>query len=106
GHEQATGVVEVEMADRHEVDRGRVEAGASQRGNDRVALHASDPAHLLVVALPDAGLDEDTTARRLDEQAVQGLDEAPFGIELRADEAVPEESGHRPEDRAGVGAER
>src|SRR5206468_1429937 len=82
--EEASGVVEVEVADRNEIDTIRIESRAPERGEDGVARNAADPAHLLVVALPDARLDEDSSAGRLHEEAVEGLEESPLRVQLVA----------------------
>ena len=44
--------------------------------------------------------------RRLDQQAVERLEEAALVVDLVGDEAAPQDPRHRPEQRPGVGAER
>jgi len=61
---------------------------------------------VVVEPVADAGLDEDATCRRLDQQAVEGLEEAVLAVELVACPAIPEQLRDRPEQRAGVRSER
>jgi len=63
----------MQMAHDHEIDRARVEAAASIARRSR-ALIAPISASCRE-ALADPGLDEDAARRRLDEQAVQRLEE-------------------------------
>ena len=98
-------MVEMEVAHRDQVDGLRLEAGRLHRGHDRGALVAAHLPGLLGEPLADPGLDEHATRRRLDEQAVQRLEEPVLVVDLVGHEAVPEQPRHRPEQRAGIGAE-
>src|SRR4029079_11482860 len=83
-----------------------IETRCLQRGDDPRSLGAAHPAGLVVEAFADTGLDEDPAGRRLDQEAVQGLEEAALGVDLVADPAIPEHPRDGPEQRSGVGADR
>ena len=51
------------------------------------------------------GLDEDAAGRRLDQQAVERLGEAPVLVQLALGPRAPQDPGHGPEQRPGVGLE-
>jgi hypothetical protein len=99
-------VVEVEVAHRNDVDAPRVEAGLAERRDDRRTLVAAHRANLLGDALADAGLDEDAARRRLDEEAVERLQQPVLVVDLVRYEAAPEDPRHWPEQCPGVGPER
>ena len=82
-------MVEMEVAHRHDVDRLGQEPGRLQRGHDPRALVAAHRPGLVVDPLPDAGLDEDAPGRRLDEQAVERLEEAALVVDLVGRRARP-----------------
>ena len=73
--EQAAGVVEMEVAHRHDIDGLGQEARRLERRHDRRALVAAHGPGLVVDPLADAGLDQDPPGRRLDQQAVQRLEQ-------------------------------
>ena len=77
----------------------------SRAATDPWALVGAHRPGLLVEPIADAGLDEDATRGRLDQQAVERLEEAVLVVDLVGDPAVPEQPGHRPEQRPGIGAE-
>ena len=83
----------------------RVEAGPLERRDDRLAAEAPPRAPALVEPLADPRLHQDAAGRRLDQQAVERLEEAVLLVELVGDEPVPQHARRRPEDGAGVGAE-
>ena len=97
-------MIEMKVAHRDHVYRRGVEAGALQSRDDPRPLVSAHVAGLVVDTIADPRLDEDAPRRRLDQKAVQGLEEAILRIDLVADPAVPEDPGHRPEQRAGVRA--
>ena len=66
-------MVEMEVAHRHDVDRGRLETGRPEGRQDRIARVAAHLPGLVAEPLADPGLDQDPTGRRLDEQAVERL---------------------------------
>ena len=105
GRQQPTGVVEMEVADRDDVDRVGVEARVAEARQDRLAGHSPLSAVVLVHALADAGLDQHAPGGRLDQQAVERLVERVVGVDLGLDEALPHDRGTGPNDRAGVGRE-
>ena len=79
---------------------------ARERRHDRRALvaHAS-PVFFVVQPLADPRLDQDAPGRRLDQQAVERLEEAPVLVQLALGQRPPQDPRHGPEDRAGVRAE-
>ena len=79
---------------------------ASSAGTIGRALVGTHRPGLVVDPLADPGLDEDTPARRLDEQAVEGLEESMVVVDLVGDEAVPQDPRDRPEQGPGIGPER
>ncbi len=93
--QQPPGVVEVEVTHRHHVHTGRIEAGATQRGQDGLARVAAHRPVLLVDPLADARLHEDPTGRRLDDQAVEGLEEPMLAVDLVGDRGGPRGDGAR-----------
>jgi hypothetical protein len=99
-------VVEVEVAHRDDVDRLGIESRVTEGRGDRRALVAAHLADLVADPLADPGLDEDPAGRRLDEEAVQRLEEAMLLVDLVGDEAIPEDSRHGPEQRAGIRPKR
>ena len=99
-------MVEVEVAHGHRVDALRGEPGGCQRRHDPEALVAAHRTGLVVDPVADAGLDEHATRLRLDQEAVEGLEEAPLVVDLLVDEAVPQDPRHGPEQRPRVGPER
>ena len=103
--EEAAGVVEVKVAHRYDVDGRRVVPRGPQSREDRRTLVAAHLARLVVDPLTNPRLDEDPPGGRLDEEAVQRLEQAMIGIDLIGDEAVPQDPWHRPEQRARVRAE-
>ena len=99
-------MVEVEVTHRDEVHGTRIEPRHPKRGPDRGALvppHGGIPG---IEPLPDPRLDQHAPRRRLDQQAVERLEDAPVGVQLSLGPRAPQDPGHRPEDRSGVGAER
>src|SRR4051812_4045312 len=80
--QEPAGMVEVKMAHRDEVDGCRVEAGGPEGRNDPGALVAAHVARLVVDPIADPGLDENAPARRLDEEAVQRLEQAVLVVDL------------------------
>ena len=106
GPQKSPGVIEMEVAHRDDVDGLRVEARVLEGRDDPRPLGGAHRAGLLVEPLADAGLDEDATGGRLDQQAVERLEEAVLVVDLVGDPAVPQQPGHRPEQRPGVRAER
>ena len=96
----------MEVAHRDDVDGRGIEARGPQRRHDRRTLVAAHLADLVGDALADPGLDEDAAGGRLDEEAVQRLEQAVLVVDLVGDEAVPEDPRDRPEQCPGVGPER
>ena len=82
-----------------------VEAGLSQRRQDRQPAHAALCDVPIVHPLADAGLDQDPPGRRLDEQAVERLGQRRIGVQLVGHERLPDDARHGPEGGAGVGRE-
>ena len=99
-------MVVVQVAHRDDVNRRGLKAGGLECGDDPRPLVGADRPGLVVHPLADPGLDEDTPGRRLDEQAVQRLQEAVLLVDLVGDEAVPENPRHGTEQHPGVGSER
>ena len=99
-------MVEVEVAHRHDVHRSRIEPCRDQGRHDRRSLVAAHLADLVADPLADPRLDEDATRRRLDQEAVECLQQAVVMIDLLGHERVPEDPRHWPEQRARVGPER
>ena len=99
-------MVEVEVAHRDDVDCFRIEAGSSQRRHDPRTLDVSHRARLVIDPLADPRLDEDASCRRLDQEAVERLEQPVLVIDLLLDEAIPEQPWDRPEQCARVGSER
>ena len=83
-----------------------VEARVGHRRDDRLTLVAAHARDLVRDALADARLDEDAAGRRLDQQAVECLEQSMLVVDLVRDEGVPEDPRHGPEERPGVAAER
>src|SRR5439155_9304382 len=104
--QQPARVVEVEVAERDDVDRPRIEACVAERRQGRRPLVPAHRPRLLVDPLADPRLDEDPPGRRLDHQAVERLEEPVLGVDLVGDEAIPEEPRHGTEERARVRPER
>ena len=80
--QHAAGVIVVEMADRDGIHGVRREPGSLERRNDPRPLI---PAHLAaLVADPVAypRFDQDAPGRRLDQQAVERLQQPPIGVYL------------------------
>jgi hypothetical protein len=96
----------MEMAQRHDVDRLGQEIRRLERRQDRRALVPAHGACLVVDAFADARLDQDAAGRRLDQEAVERLEQAVLGIDLVGNQAVPKDPRHRPEQGAGVRPER
>ena len=99
-------MVEVEMAHRDDVDGRGVEAGRPERGHDPGTLHLAHVARLVVDPLTDTGLDQHPARGRLDEQAVERLEEPVLVVDLVGHEPIPEQPRHRAEQGTRVGAER
>ena len=102
--EQAAGMVEVEVAERDDVDRAGSKPAARSAGRIGSPADAALRRAVVVHALADAGLDQDAPGGRLDEQAVERLGQRGVRVELVGDEPLPHRPRHRPEDRARVGA--
>ena len=98
-------MVEVEMAHRDDVDRVGLEAGRGHRRSDRRTLVAPHRSHLVAEPRADTRLDEHPAGRRLDDEAIQRLEEPVVVIDLVGDELVPQDPRDRPEERR-VGSER
>ena len=75
-------MVEVEMAHGDDVDAAGIEARRAHRRHDRRALVLAHRAGLLVEPLPDPRLDQHAPGRRLDQQAVERLEQPPVLVEL------------------------
>jgi len=95
-------VVEVEVAHGDDIDRPGIEARAAESRHDPQPLVAAHRTALVVDPFADPGLDQDSPGRRLDQQAVQRLEEPVLGVDLGSDPAIPEDPGHRPEQRPRV----
>jgi hypothetical protein len=98
-------MVEVEVAHRDDVDRRGVEAGSPEGRHDPRTVVGPHRPGLVVEPVADAGLDEHSPGRRLDEEAVERLEESVLAVQLSGGPAVPEEARHRPEEGARVGPE-
>ncbi len=99
-------MIEMEVAHRHDVHAGRIEAGRAHRRHDRIALDLAHVAHLVRDPLADARLDEDAPGRRLDQEAVERLLEAVLGVDLVGRQPIPDDPRHGPEQRPGIRTER
>ena len=82
-------MVEVEMAHRDDVDRVRVEAGRSRARARSTGPRSRASPGLVVEPIADPGLDEDAAGRRLDQEAVQRLEQAVLGVDLGAPPSGP-----------------
>ena len=99
-------MVEMQVAHRDDVDGAWVEPGGAQRRENGLALVPAHRPDLVAHPFPDPCLDEDASAGRLDEQAVERLEETVVLVDLAHYEAVPEDPRHRTEQGAGVAPER
>ena len=106
GPQQAAGVVEMEVAHRDDVDALGREPGGLERGDDPRAFVGAHRPGLVVDPVADPRLDQHATRARLDQQAVERLEQPALVVDLVLDEAAPQDPRHRPEQRPGVGAER
>ena len=106
GSEQPAGMIEMQVAQRHDVQACRLEPGDLEGGGDPRSLVATLRSGLVIEPFADPGFDETAPGRRLDQQAVERLEDPALVVDLIADEPVPQDPGHRPEQRPGVGPER
>ena len=79
-----------------------IEARRAHRRHDRRAPVLAHRGGLVVEPLPDPRLDQHPARGRLDEQAVQPLEQPSAAVELALRPVAPQDPRHRPEDRAGV----
>ncbi len=103
---EPAGMVVVEVAHRHDVDAGRVEARPLERRDDRRTVEHSPCPTTLIEPFADPSLHEDAAGRRLDQQAVERLEQPTVRIDLVRHELAPQDPRHRPEERARIRAER
>ena len=99
-------MVEMEVAHRHDVHALGQEADGLEHGRDPRTLVAPHRPRLVVEPLADPGLDQRRDPRRLDQQAVERLEQPPLVVDLVRDEAAPQDPRHGSEQVAGVRAER
>src|ERR1019366_4115291 len=93
--EEAAGMVEVKVAQRHDVDGGRLETRLPEGRQDRIARVAPHIPGLVAQSLADPGLDQDPTGGRLDEQAVERVPQPVVEGDLVDGEPVPENPWNR-----------
>ena len=105
GREQPAGMVEVQVAERDDIDAAGVEPGQPQGRQDGLATHAALRPMVVVHALADARLHQHAPRRRLHQQAVERLREGRVGVDLVDHQALPEGARHGPEDGARVALE-
>ncbi len=103
--QQPAGVVEVQVRQRHVVDRIGIEAGRAQRRQDRLPPDASLLLVVVVHPFADTGLDEHPTRGRLHQQAVERLRQRVVGVDLVGHQALPHQPRDRSQDGAGIAGE-
>ena len=102
GPEEAPGMIEVEMAQGHDIHALWHEADGLEHGRDPRTLIAPHRSRLVIEPLADPGLDHDATGRRLDQQAVERLEQPPLLVDFVRDEVAPQDPRNGTEQVAGV----